>query len=414
MAWTKAADPVVRAWLTAKRIVDERPVGELVPHYQEIFDACVRNMGLTEQAPVLHVTRTAQAVSETMRLPSGRPIVLYDQYQGRVNNRLNRFVYEDFPEDLVVRFCLRHMRVALWSEGLVPAAACTGLILKNWPEGRPCPEEPVATNVETRGTVTMIQEAFVIAHELAHIAIEAEKVPAQAWEAIDTAIVQIGDRDVDAALEPLLEAETREDRLAGRAAVLGPEAGTLETGGRSRPAPDALREFNRSLPSRLAAEPHLRDEAVCDLLAASAVLRLLPLPARVIAPAIRLALYNHTTLSGLRQRTIDSVVDDEGVDSESFLLSYAVRGWLLMEILSSTVKHQEGREGLHQFGRRLQVHQQRHDRRVRAVADWAPFLIFQAAQAGVLEEETFRTWPPSWVLHDVFVEMGADGRGDPS
>src|SRR5205807_265109 len=124
-----------------------------------IFDACVTHLGLLEERPVLHVTRTAQALSETIRLPSGQPVVIYDQYQGRVNNRLNRFMFEDFPADVTVRFFLRHIRIALFTAGLTAPAAYVGLLAKSWPLGGTASPEPhPPPDSEARYWYTALQE----------------------------------------------------------------------------------------------------------------------------------------------------------------------------------------------------------------------------------------------------------------
>jgi hypothetical protein len=415
MPWVESPHEVVQSWLRSTRIVDERPVTDLPLKdvYKAMFDACVKVLELSSEHPLLHVTRTAQAMSETMRLPSGQPIVIYDQYQGRVVSRLNRFMWEEFPDDLVVRFFLRHLRIALFTAGLVPPAAYAGLLLKGWPIGRQRSDEPAPHIDDARLTYTMLQECFVIAHELAHLAIEVGKVDALLWELVDKATHSLSRGTVEQGVAEYLAEEERATATAGLRASLGDEAAAEFTGSDEDNEfdVDGLHAFMAALPARMADEPHLRDEAVCDLLAAVVVLDVVELGPGVVIPALRLALGHHKTLVGVRERTIRDNLPDVAPNGteQSQLVPSGLRGWIFTEIWKRFIHLRSGDEALNDYMELLHVQQRQHSRRIQGVADWAPMLILHGARTGLFEGTTVTTWPATWVMHDILEEMGSDG-----
>jgi hypothetical protein len=404
---------VVREYLDSKRIIDERPVGPLVPMYEEIFAACVRRLDLNREAPGLHVTRTAQAASETLRLASGQTTVVYDQYQGRVNHRMNRFALEEFPTDLITRFFLRHVRITLYDIGEIPAALYAGALLDEWPpEGGSSPEPPNFSREQTR-QATVFQETFVIAHELAHLALRIRPASPELSRMVDEVVARISAssataHEFDGYLAPAFES----DRRAGRAAILGePLASAIAAS--NPPAPVDYREIaeiGSDLATYLVLHPQIREEALCDLLASRTVMDVFNPQPGIAILGILLCLWNQTTLALMRQRIyriFDGSASDDHPDRS--IMPLAIRGWFLGRVWGDLIRRNESDEAAALWGEILIAQRERHDARVRSIAEAVPFLIFRAQKEGLLSELGDESWRPLEVRHRVLVEMGADG-----
>jgi hypothetical protein len=410
-------EPLIRDYLAGTRIVDERPIGPLVPVYEQMFAACVRRLNLEADRPALYVTRTAQAMSETIAVGEGRHVVIYDQYQGRVNHRLNRFAYEDFPVDVVVRFFLRHTRIAFATAGSIHAAALAGVLKDKWPlDGAPSPEPAGVSRMSTR-LATSFQECFVIAHELAHLALERGRFPRGLQDLTDHVVQKIATEAPgpgDDAVKEYLRRENEEQDTAGWDAIVG-RLGHRRSGEAREPAMDyeEFEAYRKDLPSQLARHPQLREEATCDLLASMAVIGTFGVDASIAVPAMVLALANHTTLALMRQRIGQMVSEEQAAEHDErkwSVMPIALRGWVLLRVWQQLVGKTESAKAREAMGRLVFAQRERHARRVRAVAEEAPFLVFAGYRAGVVDQLKARGVPPLFVRDEILADMGSDGR----
>ena len=412
----KVADRFVHEYLAATRIVDERPVGALVPMYEAMFAACSRSLGLDSERPTLHVTRTAQAISQTLRLDSGQHVVIYDQYQGRVNHRLNRFVYEDFPVDLVVRFFLRHTRIACVSAGSLTSAALSGALLDVWPVKGDRSSEPASRSTQNTRMATGFQECFVIAHELAHLAMECGRIPHHLTDLVDHLVCDIS-TDIGSAgatIEQYLTRRQHRNEFDGWQAIVG-EAVAAEFQRSRDGVPydmEGLRAFAADLPSQLSKHPQVREEALCDALASITVMNVFNPKPHVAAPALVLALWNHTTLAMMRQRVARMVGDDamrERDEHRWSLMPLAMRGWILLRLWEHLVGRHQTAEVAGVMAQFVLLQRERHDARVYAVAHATPFLVFTGMRSGAMDALADEESSPLLVRQDVLADMGADG-----
>lgn len=261
---------------------------------------------------------------------------------------------------------------------------------------------------------TTLQEWFVIAHEVAHLAIEAGKVEAELFRVIDLAVMRVAHKPLPERLGEYLDQEDHDDDVAGVSAVVGTDAAPeLRRGPRTEADLEGMTEFRKTLPTVIDASPHIREEALCDVLAAMVVIEISRRVPEFVIPALRLALSNHTTLTGMCRRAV-ACLTDEAHPEASDLVHQGLRGWIFVEIWTEMIEMMRDEEAVTQFGKMMALQGPRHDRRVRSIADWAPFLVFDGQHRGLFEATSTTSWPMTWVLHDIFEEMGVDGIASPS
>jgi len=154
--------------------------------YEWLFLTLRRNIDLifssTFVAPELTIVYTPIALSEAVLLDDHRHL-LYDQYLGNILSRLNKLILEDAPPEMVDAylyklFALRHLAAGRLEQALECA-------LRHFQLERDLPQEPASEEpAEMRGRrfeQTILQEHFVLAHELAHELHRQDRTIALRW-----------------------------------------------------------------------------------------------------------------------------------------------------------------------------------------------------------------------------------------
>jgi hypothetical protein len=127
--------------------------------------------------PSLIVTYSSFMHTECVSL-AGEKSLIYDQYLGQVLNRLNRLWFEDAPPDqvdvyLAKLFALRYLRSERRPRAIEYAAT--------YYANRAMLAKPDPKTAGARGKFTAIQEAFVLAHEIAHSIYDSNDHLAASW-----------------------------------------------------------------------------------------------------------------------------------------------------------------------------------------------------------------------------------------
>lgn len=124
--------------------------------------------------PRLYVTSTANAMAETL-VVEGRDVIVYDTSLGRAFADLSHFASVDSPPDVVVRWGLRHLAIALASLGQFWQSLVVSVLSEMKSEA--LAREPPRWSVAPHTEYVPIQEHFVIAHEWVHVALRQGLLP---------------------------------------------------------------------------------------------------------------------------------------------------------------------------------------------------------------------------------------------
>jgi hypothetical protein len=163
------------AYLAATRRLRD----EFIPHgyYAQLHDRICAAMGGFAPLPGLHVTYSTERTCETLELADGR-IIIYDQYLGQTFNQLNRLHLNGRdPNDMTTYGCKllaeRLQLIGCLEQSL--ALAATYRIrqheaVNSFREDR---------DLKQRLQWTLIQESFVVVHELFHNVLHRDR----AWRA---------------------------------------------------------------------------------------------------------------------------------------------------------------------------------------------------------------------------------------
>jgi hypothetical protein len=221
--------------------------------------------------PDLFLAYTPEARVETLEI-GGDQMIVYDQYLGQSFNRLNDFALAEWPQSYVIQWGFKHLAVALAGFGDTDAAGAALLCSQVWPvEGRPY--ERSRELRPGRSMVTAIQEHFVLAHECVHAAIAGragEVMGPEVSEMIDevAAFLDAYEPDLQAFNELMIR-----DEMRAVQALSEDKRGNLddlEELLRTRREKGAAAQ-DRSVAEMLARNPGLREELLCDQVAASFV-----------------------------------------------------------------------------------------------------------------------------------------------
>lgn len=175
---------MIHNYLTATRGIGyKRSVNsKLAKYYDEIFSQLVAVLRLLLdedfEPPDMVVAYTSFMYTETVTFQTHRYLV-YDQYLGQVLNRLNRLVFENSPPTevdayLAKLFALRSLQAGKSTQALEYALVHDSM------KGYLSKSDPAPS--QTRVYFTTLQEAFVIAHELAHIMYGHDSAMVEHWK----------------------------------------------------------------------------------------------------------------------------------------------------------------------------------------------------------------------------------------
>jgi hypothetical protein len=194
------------------------------------------------------------------------------------------------------------------------------------------------------------------------------------------------DADPELRLVSALEVPSRR-AIDGFSAVLGEErAGALMRQLDRRGVSAAtMREHQERLRSIAEARPHVREEALCDVIASITTMRIFNPQPTLAAPALILALSNHTTMAMLRQRAIALQQRPPTPTTEDDLATTALRGDVLLQVWRRLAEQNESREALASMAKYVLLLRGRHDFHVRVVAESTPFLLRHGSQIGTGE-----------------------------
>jgi len=259
--------------------VQVRVLPEYAARYQSMFRWITKRLdtmiGSGQPADRLLVIYSHTGEAETVSL-GGQRIVVFDQYLGQIMNRLNRLLFESAPVTEVDAYLCKLFALRFLCAGRPREALEYATLYHAWSERLTSADYASSA---ARIMFTMVQECFVIAHELSHCIFQQEQEPvvrAMSWWAVATRIearesdenraqlppddLQVSYlRDVYTALDRRF-GEATEEELAERQArriedVLPPRV--------LSPAPELAMDMMR----RAVADPRLGEECVCDAMA---------------------------------------------------------------------------------------------------------------------------------------------------
>jgi len=372
---TATNDELLRGYLEATRIVDTsfEASQDVRAAYDATFSFCVRYFQLAAETPSLCVTYTAQAISETVRLASGSPVVIYDHNQGVTNLTMNQLVHEDRGSSRVARLLLRIARAALLSEGAAAEAHRITQVLTMGSADEDARLASVARRPADDAARSAYQVSFIVAHELAHLALERGTLPDEWARSVNDAFDAVAANGLELWPDPVVD-DVEADRFAGYEALLGRSRAQelLASIGRPELGDESIRAVHAGLPERLALHPQLREEAICDFAASVAVMTAFNPPPTLALPDLLLALANHSTLAMMRERLARRDVARAASNAQwsaQPALPIAMRGWILFRMWQDLIRRNESDDTVRTFGGYVVTLRERHDRLVRSVAD---------------------------------------------
>jgi hypothetical protein len=163
-------------YLRASRTLPEKPPPELpnyIHAYASLIKICPEYLEFSKEVtattfPHLVIVYSLQRAHEIARI-GGELYLIYDQYVGQTFNMLNRIWLnsDDRRDGEMFAFKLLAEYYATRGEGAL-AGLCAGAYATLHVE---CSSYKRERDIRRRNTITIVQEVFVMAHELAHLII---------------------------------------------------------------------------------------------------------------------------------------------------------------------------------------------------------------------------------------------------
>lgn len=164
-AGSKPIDEVVRFYLTVnRRTAPQNTI--LQSQYQDIYSNICGFTGLMEKLPPLVVTYSTSRRSEIVTVRK-RDYLVYDQYLGQTWNILNQIYFNSGDSLHVQTYACKYLAEGLRDRCNLNGAKGFAVIYADLKSSHPLPLD----NVDKRAMYTLAQETFLIAHELAHLAL---------------------------------------------------------------------------------------------------------------------------------------------------------------------------------------------------------------------------------------------------